>query len=98
MATRGYRTIRLQLAKRTQASVYTSPRLAAALEEMVSKASLYEGVKLAQILEAVYLQGKKDGAREAFEQLDQSIAGVKKQIPHKNPGRPPKKVITARRK
>jgi hypothetical protein len=58
---------------------------------MISNASLYEGVKLAQILEAVYLQGKKDGAREAFEELDTSVAEAKSLVPHQRPGRPRKK-------
>jgi hypothetical protein len=50
--------------------------------------TLYEGVRLASVLEAVYSQGKKDGAREAFDALDQGVAQVKKAIPHKRPGRP----------
>jgi hypothetical protein len=28
--------------------------------------TLYHGVRLAQVLAAVYVQGKKDGAREVF--------------------------------
>lgn len=87
MADRGYRTIRVTLRK-TVASVYTSPRTARALADLLTDATLYEGVKIGQILEAVYKQGKKDGAREAFEELDRSLTNVRKQIPHKNPGRP----------
>ena len=39
-------------------------------------------------MEAVYLQGKKDGAREAFENVDKSLTQAKKAIPHNRPGRP----------
>lgn len=90
MAARGYRTIRVVL-QNTEANVYTSPRVADALEDILAKASVFEGVKIAQILEAVYKQGVKDGAREAFEELDRHMAEVKKQVPHKRPGRPRKK-------
>lgn len=92
MATkRGYRTISLQLSSTTSASVFTSPRTADALRAIIAKSSLYEGVRLAQILEAVYLQGKKDGAREAFAELDTRVAEVKRLVPHQRPGRPRKK-------
>jgi hypothetical protein len=86
---RGYRTITLELVKREDAvSVYTSPRVADALEEIVASSTLYEGVRLLQILEAVYEQGRKDGARSVFEELER----VKGEIPHANPGRPKKKL------
>jgi hypothetical protein len=90
LAARGYRTIRLELRK-TVASVYTSPRTAAALKELVDNMTLYEGVRMTQILEAVYLQGKKDGAREAFEHVDRSLASIKREVPHQRPGRPRKR-------
>ncbi len=83
MGRRGYRTIRLPV-KKEQVAVYTSPRAADALEEIVAKATLYEGVRLTQIMEAVYLQGKKDGAKTVFDGLDE----VRRAIPHQRPGRP----------
>lgn len=83
MGQRGYRTIRIPV-KREQVAIYTSPRAADALAEIVAKASLYEGVRLTQVMEAVYLQGRKDGARSVFEQID----GVKRVTPHQRPGRP----------
>ncbi|MEJ7656956.1 MAG: hypothetical protein WKF33_07995 [Thermoleophilaceae bacterium] len=46
--------------------------------------TVYEGVKLGQLLEAAYNQGKKDGARSVFELVDDA----KKEIPHRRPGRP----------
>jgi hypothetical protein len=89
MAQRGYRTIKLQLARtKAAADVYTSARVADALQEITKDATLYEGVRLAQVMEAVYLQGTKDGARAAFEEIDRNIALAKAEIPHRKPGRP----------
>jgi hypothetical protein len=89
VATRGYRTIAVALPRaKTSANVYASAKVADALEAIVADMTLYEGVRLASVLEAVYSQGKKDGAREAFDALDQGVAQVKKAIPHKRPGRP----------
>jgi len=91
MARRGYQTIRLELEKAGKVSVRTSARVADALREVRSKATLYEGVRLTQILEAVYAQGKKDGANEAFEETERRFNEAKRQIPHKGPGRPKKR-------
>lgn len=71
--------------------VYASPKVGDALREVSKDMTLYEGVRLSEVLEAVYAQGKKDGARDAFEGLDRSLADVKKGIPHRTPGRPRKK-------
>ena len=84
---RGYRTVKVQLPT-TELMLYGSARLVEALQDLVNKVRLYEGVKLAQIMETVYLQGKKDGAREAFENVDKSLTQAKKTIPHNRPGRP----------
>jgi len=67
------------------------PAFADALQDISANATLYEGVRLTQLLEAAYVQGKKDGAREAFEQLDRGVAEAKRQIRHRPPGRPRKK-------
>jgi hypothetical protein len=83
----GYRTIKVQL-RNTEASVYTSPKVARALEDILEDATLWDGIKIGQIMEAVYLQGAKDGARRAFDETDRSLADVKKRVPHKKPGRP----------
>lgn len=87
MGQRGYRTIRMPV-KQEQVAIYTSPRAADALEEMISKATLYEGVRLTQVMEAVYLQGKKDGAKQVFDEID---TRVKTAIPHRRPGQPRKR-------
>ena len=84
---RGYRTVKVQLPT-TELMLYGSARLVEAVQDLVNKMRLYEGVKLAQIMETVYLQGKKDGTREAFENVDKSLTQAKKTIPHNRPGRP----------
>lgn len=71
-------------------AVYASPRISRAMEEITEDMTLYHGVRLSQILEAVYAQGKKDGARAAFEELDKKFREAQRAIPHKNPGKPKK--------
>lgn len=91
MAKRGYRTIKVELADGNKVSVYASPRVADALETITADATLYEGVQLMKVLEAVYNQGHKDGAREAFEDIDRRFEQSRATIKHLNPGRPKKK-------
>ncbi len=74
-----------------EVAVYATPRVAKALEDVTEDMTLYHGVRLAQVMEAMYEQGKKDGAREAFSELDDKLKEVKKAIPHRNPGKPKKK-------
>jgi hypothetical protein len=50
--------------------------------------SLYKGVRLAQIFEAIYNQGKKDGAKAAFDEIGKGVAEAQRKIPHRAPGRP----------
>ncbi len=90
MGKRGFKAVKLRLVN-TDLTLYAGSRLTAAVQDIVNKASLYEGVKLAQIMEAVYLQGQKDGARLAFEQIDQNVALAKRSVPHKRPGQPKKR-------
>lgn len=74
-------------------TVYATPKISAAMELITEDMTLMKGVKLAQVLEAVYEQGKKDGARDAFKAVAGSFDEAQKQVPHKNPGKPaaPKK-------
>ena len=69
MAQRGYRRIKVEF-KGTDVNVYTSARTADALEEITKDMTLYHGVRLAQVMEAVYYQGRKDGAHEPFQELE----------------------------
>jgi hypothetical protein len=67
--------------------VYAGVHVARALHEVTEDMDLYKGVRLSVLLEAVYLQGKKDGARG----VEDSFLKMMKTIPHKNPGQPKKK-------
>lgn len=67
--------------------VYAGAKILNALREVSMDMNLYQGVKFSQVLEAVYKQGRKDGAREVFD----LIGGLQKTIPHRNPGKPKKK-------
>ena len=67
--------------------VYFGTRIAQALEEVTVDLTLYKGVRLGELLQAVYEQGKKDGARQVKDSFDHMM----KQIPHKNPGQPKKR-------
>jgi hypothetical protein len=71
----------------TNISVYAGVRVAHALHEVTTDMDLYKGVRLSELLEAVYEQGKKDGARTVSE----SFQNMMREIPHKNPGQPKKR-------
>jgi hypothetical protein len=81
---RGVRT-NINLLDKTIA-VYAGKRVSEALTELTDKMTIYHGVKLSQILDAVYAQGKKDGARDVFDRMED----LKRAIPHRNPGHPKK--------
>lgn len=85
-----YKITTVALKRKNSVKVYASPKVGDALREITKDITLYQGVRLVEVLEAVYGQGKKDGAREVFEELDRGLANVKKAIPHRTPGRPRK--------
>ena len=67
--------------------VYASPIIAETFKEVSLEMNLYKGVKLFQLLESIYIQGKKDGARDVFSEVDV----LKGRISHRNPGQPRKR-------
>jgi len=67
--------------------VYAGVRVAHALQEVTCDMDVYRGVRLAQLLDAVYQQGKKDGARNVRDSFEAMMRG----IPHLNPGQPRRK-------
>jgi hypothetical protein len=67
---------------RGNVAVYAGVRVAHALHEVTADMDVYRGVRLAELLDAVYQQGKKDGAR----QVRESFETMMKDIPHLNPG------------
>ena len=72
-------------------AIYASPKISTAMEEIVGDMTLYHGVRMLQVIEAAYTQGKKDGARSVFEDMEKRLKDSQKLIPHKNPGKPKKK-------
>lgn len=90
---RGYRTVTVRLVS-SELTLRGGQRLIHAVRALTDDMSLYEGVKFAQILEAVYVQGRKDGARAAFEEIDRGLRSAMQAIPHKNPGRPRRRRAT----
>jgi hypothetical protein len=52
---------------------------------------IYHGVRLSLIIDAVYKQGKTDGARDAYEAIQDAIA----KVPYRNPGKPRKRTQRA---
>ena len=74
--------------------VYAGKSVAEAFHAIAKDLTLYSGVRLTQFLEVLYEQGKKDGARAVFGQVDD----LKAKISHQNPGRPRKKKKPAKKK
>ncbi|MFZ3277617.1 MAG: hypothetical protein WA182_12010 [Candidatus Sulfotelmatobacter sp.] len=75
------------LSRNNELSVYAGVRVRNAMRDVTEKMDVYQGGKLLVVLEAVYQQGKKDGART----VQQSFETMMKDIPHLNPGQPKKK-------
>lgn len=89
---RGYRTVNLPVKLVAKpVPIRMSAQRADTLQEIVGEMTLYRGVKLLDIMEAIYLQGCKDGARATFDEIDRNVSQAKKAIPHRAPGRPRKR-------
>lgn len=84
------RKTKLTLYSGAEVTVYEGSKLQAALVEATSDLNLYQGVRLAQVFEAIYNQGRKDGAKAAFEEISRGFTEAQKKIPHRAPGRPKK--------
>ena len=70
-------------------NVYAGEKVGKALEDVTEDMDLYHGVKLAQVLEAVYEQGRKDGRKQVFDGV-RDLSNME-ELTYRNPGRPPKK-------
>ncbi|MFN6507751.1 hypothetical protein [Xanthomonas translucens] len=75
---------------KSQIAIYASPKISKAME-IIGEMKIFEGVKVLEVIEAAYNQGKKDGARDAFDHVQTGITAAQKAVPHKNPGKPKKK-------
>jgi hypothetical protein len=71
--------------------VYSSPRVADAFSIIMDDMTLYKGVRLTQLLEAVYKQGQKDGRAEAVASFDAKFNEAQKSLDYRNPGQPKKR-------
>jgi hypothetical protein len=92
MAKRGYQTVPLPVKTESKpVPVRMSPRRAETARKIIGEMSTFDGIKILDLMEAVYVQGLKDGARAAFDQVDRSVTQAKKAIPHRAPGRPRKR-------
>jgi hypothetical protein len=80
-----YRKIKVDL-PRGELALYAGKRVSEALIEVTTDMDLYKGVRLGQVMDAVYQQGLKDGRKEVITQLDQ----LKESINYLPPGRPKK--------
>jgi len=87
MAKRGFEKISITLHKRN-VDLYAGVRVRTAIQEITKNMNLYKGVRLMQVLEAFYLQGRKDGARHAFDEVHRSLKLAQRNVPHRRPGRP----------
>jgi hypothetical protein len=76
----------IQLTK-TSIAVYAGKRFKDALADVLADMNLYKAAKFSLVMEVVYQQGMKNGARLVFDKMD----AVKKEIIHRNPGQPKKK-------
>lgn len=83
---KGPRKIDVQLPTAGSISIYSNQKVRNALEEIQEDMTFYKGVRLMQVIEAVYMQGQKDGATSVVDQL----------VGHAETLRPPK--IGRRRK
>lgn len=65
-------------------TLYAGSKVTSALKEIIKDMTLYHGVRLAQVMEAVYEQGLKDGRKEIIEAQDK----IKQHANYLPPGRP----------
>jgi len=74
--------------KNGEICVYASPRVSYALQEILEDMTIYKGVRLTQVLEAVYKQGLKNGRAEAVEVFEVKSHEARKSLDYRKPGRP----------
>jgi hypothetical protein len=80
-----YKKIDVEIPGRTL-TLYAGQKIRTALAEVTSDMTLYKGVRLGQVMKAVYEQGLKDGRKEVIEHLDE----IKEATNYLLPGRPKK--------
>jgi hypothetical protein len=83
-----YKKIAVDLPK-GKLSIYAGQKVRSALVEVVEDMTLYKGVRLSQVIQAVYEQGKKDGRKEVVDKFE----SLRKGLNYLPPGRPRKRTL-----
>lgn len=81
-----YKKFAVDLPGHKTLTLYAGKKILSAFEEVIEDMTLYKGVRLEQVMKAVYEQGLKDGRREIIEQFDE----IKDETKYLPPGRPKK--------
>jgi hypothetical protein len=79
-----YQKTSVDLASGAKITLYVGSKVHSALQEVTAEMDLYKGVRLGEVMEAVYEQGLKDGRKEIIESF-QGLAALVNYLP---PGRP----------
>ncbi|MDQ1111175.1 phage gp36-like protein [Microbacterium testaceum] len=70
--------------------IYAGAKVGKALDEVTEEMDFYHGVRLAEVMEAVYEQGRVDGRAQvvsAFQDASDEITS-RKDLRYRNPGKP----------
>lgn len=81
-----YKKLDVELPNETL-TLYAGKKVRDAIIEVTTDMNVYKGVRLGQVMEAVYQQGLKDGRKEIIEQFQDEIRDKANYLP---PGRPRK--------
>lgn len=87
-AKKGFKKLSVDLTGGT-ISLYVGSKVRVALEEITTDMTLYHGVRLAEVMQAVYNQGQKDGRREVVEEFER----IRANLNYLPPGQPKKKKL-----
>jgi hypothetical protein len=85
-----YKKFAVNLPGHETLTLYAGKKILDALEEVTMDMDLYKGVRLSQVMKAVYEQGLKDGRKEIFERVDANLKAAKNEVNYLPPGRPKK--------
>ena len=77
----------VELPGNEKVAIYAGKAVLEALRIVLSDVTLYNGIRLSQLMGALYEQGKKDGRREVNDRFGEMMGTLS----HQNPGRPRKK-------
>lgn len=67
-------------------TLYAGAKVQNALKEVTEDMAFYKGVRLSEVMQAVYDQGQKDGRKEIIDKIE----AIKKGVNYLAPGRPRK--------